>query len=87
MCIRDRFGVTFAGNFSAVNGSIIADQLTFTGTAEGVVKGSVIGLKDLPTEIGGNVDIYVDRKNAKPDPAGVEKSLSMQPIIDTYEEL
>ncbi|MDY7009650.1 MAG: hypothetical protein SVV80_02725 [Planctomycetota bacterium] len=81
------FGVTFAGNFSAINGSIAADQLTFTGTAEGTVKGSVIGLKDLPTNIGGNVDIFVDRSNNKNNSAGFVKSIAMEPVPDSYNEL
>lgn len=85
--IAPSFGVTFAGTFSAINGSIAADQLTFTGTAEGVVKGSVIGLADYPTTIGGNVDIYVDRLNADPDPAGFVKSLALIPLPETYLEL
>ena len=80
------FGVTFAGSFSAINGSIAADQLTFTGTAEGVIKGSVIGLEDIPTVIGGNVDIYVDRENANPDPAGFVKSLAFSPVPGSYAE-
>ena len=80
------FGVTFAGNFSAVNGTIAADQLTFTGTAEGVVKGSVLGLKDLPTSLSGNVDISVDRKNADPNAAGFVKSFAFAPLPGTYSE-
>ena len=80
------FGATFAGSFSAINGSIAADQLTFTGTAEGVVKGSVIGMKDLPTEIGGTVEIYVDSKNADPRPAGFVQSTALTPDPSTYAE-
>ena len=81
------FGVTFAGHFSAINGTIAADQLTFTGTAEGQIKGSVIGLKDLPTNINGNVDIFVDRTNADPDPAGFIMPAALVPQPDTYREV
>ncbi len=81
------FGVTFAGNFSAINGSIAADQLTFTGTAEGTVKGSVIGLEDLPTSVGGNVDIFVDRLNADPNAAGFIKPFALEPVPGSYEEV
>ena len=80
------FGVTFAGNISAINGSIAADQLTFTGTAEGTVKGSVIGLKDLPTKVGGNVEIFVDRRDSSDDPAGFVKSFGFAPAPDSYDE-
>jgi len=80
------FGVTFTGSFSAINGSIAADQLTFTGSAEGVVKGSVIGLGDLPTSVGGSVEIYVDSKNADPRPAGFLQSVALTPDPSTYAE-
>jgi len=80
------FGVTFAGHFSAVNGSIAADRLTFTGTAEGQVKGSVIGLKDVPTQLSGTVDIYVDRSDSGTNPAGFVKSLALEPLPDSYVE-
>ncbi len=81
------FGVTFAGSFSAINGSIAADQLTFTGTAEGVVQGSVIGLADRPTSIGGNVEINVDRAHADSDPAGFINPKALTPDPDTYREV
>ncbi|MCK4602330.1 MAG: hypothetical protein KAU28_07675 [Phycisphaerae bacterium] len=81
------FGVTFEGNFSAISGSIAADQLTFTGTAEGTIQGSVIGLEDLLTSVGGNVDIFVDRNSADPDPAGFIKSFGFEPTPDSYTEL
>ena len=81
------FAVTFAGNFGAVNGSIAADQLTFTGSAEGVVRGSVIGLEDKPTSVGGNVDIFVDRANANQNPAGFVKSLALVPEASSYQEV
>ncbi|MHC4981944.1 MAG: hypothetical protein ACYTF6_02105 [Planctomycetota bacterium] len=80
------FSVTFSGNFSAINGSIAADQLTFSGTAEGVVNGSVIALKDLPTTISGTVDIYVDRQSVEQDPAGFIKSIALVVIPDSYVE-
>lgn len=81
------FGVTFSGNFGAVNGSIAADQLTFTGTAEGVVRGTVLGLADLPTTVSGHVEIYVDHAAADPHPAGFVQSFALVPIPSTYSEL
>jgi len=80
------FAVTFAGSFSAINGTIAADQLTFTGTAEGVIRGSVIGLEDRIIKVGGNVDIYVDRQNADQSPAGFVNSFAFQPLPNTYSE-
>ena len=81
------FAVTFAGRFSAVNGTIAADQLTFSGTAEGIIRGAVIGLKDRVTKLDGNVEILVDRQNADPDPAGFVKSFALEPDPASYAEL
>ncbi len=80
------FAVSFAGNVDAVNGSIAADQLTFLGTAEGIIRGSVIGLEDVPTILGGNVEIKIDKANQDPDPAGFVKSIALEPIQSTYSE-
>jgi len=81
------FGVSFAGNVNAVNGNIAASQLTFTGTATGTVRGSVIGLADLPTSLGGTVNIYVDRTNAEQNPVGFTKTYALTPNPDSYLEL
>ena len=81
------FAATFSGNFSTINGSIVADQLTFSGTAEGIIKGGVIGLTDLPTELSGNVEIYVDRSTQDPDPAGIVKPFALETMPDSYTEL
>jgi hypothetical protein len=81
------FGTTFAGNFTAINGTIAADQLTFTGSAEGVVNGSVIGLTDLPTYFGGNCEIMVDRSGVDVNPVGFVHPLALVPQPDTYAEV
>ena len=81
------FGVTFAGHVTAINGCIAADELTFTGTAEGTVRGTLIGLEDLPANIGGNVDIFIDRENADTDPVGFLKPFELVPEPTTYREL
>lgn len=80
------FAATFSGNFGAVVGSIAADQLTFTGTAEGVVRGTVLGLTDVPTSLGGHVQIHVDLAHAEENPAGFVQSLALVPIPSTYRE-
>ena len=81
------FGVTFSGQASAINGTIAADQLTFTGQSEGIVNGAVIGLADYPTLLGGNVEIQVDRLNAYPDPAGFAKTFALEADAASYTEL
>ncbi|MBL7132994.1 MAG: hypothetical protein ISS78_02745, partial [Phycisphaerae bacterium] len=81
------FAVTFSGQFSAISGTIAADQLTFTGQAEGIVKGAVIGLGDYPTSLDGIVEIRVDRLNAYPDPAGFVKTIALEVDPASYREL
>ncbi|MGA2265907.1 MAG: hypothetical protein ABSH10_05695 [Phycisphaerae bacterium] len=81
------FGLTFLGNFGVVNGLIAADQLTFAGTAEGTVRGSVLGLKDLPTNLGGHAEIYVEREEMDGFPAGFLGALGLRPDPATYLEL
>ncbi|MCE5327959.1 MAG: hypothetical protein LLG01_16245 [Planctomycetaceae bacterium] len=80
------FDVTFAGNFSAINGTIAADKLTFAGTATGTVKGAVIGLSPEATSVGGSVDILVDRQGASPHPAGFVQTFTLTPQGTTYRE-
>ena len=80
------FAVSFSGNCSIAGGIIAADQLTFTGSAEGTIQGSIIALEDTLTTFGGNVSLFVDRENAVQDPAGFITSLGMTPLPDTYTE-
>lgn len=84
--LAEGFSVSFAGNVDVYNGSIAADQLTFLGTAEGIIRGSVIGLQDNPTVVGGHVGITIDKSNQDDSPAGFVKSIALEPIISTYFE-
>ena len=81
------FSVKFSGQFSAINGTIAADQLTFTGQAEGVVNGALIGLAEHPAQVNGNVEIYVDRAKVNRNPSGFVKVLSLVPEAISYTEL
>ncbi len=80
------FGVSFAGDFQTINGTIAADQLTFAGSATGVIKGTVIGLADLPTVLDGNVSVKVDRSHLNQNPAGIIKPFAFDPLADSYLE-
>ena len=80
------FDVSFAGQFTTINGTVAADKLTFSGQASGTVKGSVIGLANLPTSISGTVDIIIDRSAAAPHPAGFGIPLSLDIVPRTYGE-
>lgn len=81
------FAVTFSGQFSAINGAIAADQLTFTGQSEGIVNGAVIGLGNYPTSLDGNVEIHVDRQRAYPNPCGFLKTIALEADPASYTEL
>ena len=80
------FAVSFAGNCSITGGIIAADQLTFTGTANGTIQGSVIAMGDQLTTFGGNVSLFVDHENLSDEPAGFVGSLGITPLPDTYTE-
>ena len=81
------FGVTFSAQFSTINGTIAADQLTFTGQAGGIVNGAVIGLSERPMALDGGVEIHVDRLNAYPNPAGFVETMALEPDPASYTEL
>lgn len=80
------FRVVFEGNFATINGSIAADQIAFAGTSEGIIKGTIVGLADVPMTLEGNVSVSVDRSNIDDDPAGFLKPFGMHVIPDTYLE-
>lgn len=81
------FHVRFEGQFSVIGGTIAADQLTFSGLAEGTISGSVIGLADYPTVVDGNVSIQVRHADTDYNPAGFVKCLALTPEAITYTEL
>jgi len=81
------FDVAFAGQFTTIAGTIAADQLSFSGQAEGTVTGSVVGLADLPTVVDGNVSIRVKQAATDYNPAGFVKCLALTPEAVSYTEL
>jgi len=81
------FGVEFEGNFGTINGSIAADRVAFAGTSEGTIRGTIIGLADLPMTLEGNVRVFLDKSGINEDPAGFLKPFAMGVLPDTYREL
>jgi hypothetical protein len=81
------FAATFSGNFNTINGSIIASQLSYSGTAGGIVKGSVINLRDSSLSMGGTADIIVESQGTSNYPAGVLFGSHYSPLPFTYEEV
>jgi hypothetical protein len=81
------FSVSFGGNFGTIGGSIIADNLSFSGNAGGTVNGSVVGLADSPLTLNGNSDIIINSTGTSQYPAGVFFGSQYVPLSDTYQEV
>jgi hypothetical protein len=79
------FNVTFTGNFGSLAGHILGDQVTFSGSSDAEVTGSVISLKG-PLTFNGTGKI-----NLKLDPnlghAGLRFSDRYTPLRTTYDEV
>jgi hypothetical protein len=81
------FTSIFGGNFNTINGSIIASKMSFSGTAGGIVKGSVINLRDSALSLGGTADIVIESQGTSNYPAGVLFGSHYSPLPFTYEEI
>ena len=85
--LAPNYSVSFSGNFGTIGGSIIADNLSYTGNAGGTVDGSVIGLADKPLTLNGNSDIIINSSGTSQYPAGVFFGSQYVPLSDTYQEV
>ena len=83
--LAPKFAVTVNSNFGSTGGSIIAGRLRFDSNASGTVKGSVIGLENLPMTMGSNALVNVASANGA-DSAGVYFGSHYTPLADTYTE-
>jgi len=82
--------VSFVGKVAADNGSIAADMVSFAGTAEGHVWGTIIGLKEgVSSNILGTVDISINKATSDPNAplAGFVMSLAFDVDRDSYQEV
>jgi len=82
------FKTSFSGGANSINGVIAADQLSFRGNpnVSGEINGSVIGLKDLPMSLSGNVELRINRDKMDPFPAGFLHPFAFCAIPDSYTE-
>ena len=80
------FSANFGGNFNTIGGTIIASQMSFSGTAGGIIKGSVINLKDTAVTLAGTSDIIIESQGTANYPAGVFFGSHYAPLPYTYEE-
>lgn len=81
------FEAKFGGNFNTIGGTIIASQMTFGGTAGGIIKGSVINLRDTAVTLSGTADIVIESQGTSNHPAGVFFGSRYSPLPYTYQEL
>ena len=79
--------VTFTGNFGTVNGSIIADSLSFSGNAGGTVNGSVIGLADKAMSFNGNAAIAINNTSNGSAPVGTSIASKFVARPNSYAEV
>jgi len=66
------FGVSFTGNFSSVNGVMVASSLYFSSNASAVVKGTMISYSPAATRVDGNISMTFDRAAMVEIPAGFD---------------
>jgi hypothetical protein len=81
------FNLKFGGNFNAINGTLVASQMAFSGTAGGIIKGSVINLKDTGVSLAGTSDIIIESQGTSNHPAGIFFGSHYEPLPYTYEEV
>lgn len=87
MLLAPGFSTQFRGNFGTVSGSIIASQISFSGTAGGTIRGSVINLKDTALSLSGTTDIIIESQGTTDYPDGVFFGSNYAPLSDTYLEV
>ncbi|MBL7132545.1 MAG: pilus assembly PilX N-terminal domain-containing protein [Phycisphaerae bacterium] len=80
------YKATFSGNFNTLNGSIVASQFIFSGTAGGTVRGNVLNLSDSSFTLQGNAHLTIDKANAPDYPAGLTRNYSLICVSGSYRE-
>ena len=83
--VAPSFSLKFGGHTESVGGVIAADQITFGGGTTGIVRGSVIGLKDLLMGLDGGCEITISPMEDE-NPAGFEPVIRLAPDRTTYTE-
>ena len=86
MILMPGFDVGFGGNFQTIEGSIIASEISFSGTAGGTIVGSVINLRDSSLNIAGTSTITIQSMGTGNYPAGVFFGSHYAPLPHTYVE-
>ena len=80
------YHVKFTGGYAAISGSIVSDQLTFSGSAGGSITGYVIGMANQKLAVSGQGTIQLQKPPPTPWPAGVFFRHWYAPEAKTYRE-
>ena len=84
--LAPKFHVKFTGGYASVSGTIVSDQLSFTGGAGGNITGYVFGLSNQKLYVGGSGVIQLEKPATSLWPAGVYFRSSYAPQPKTYRE-
>ena len=84
--LAPKFHVIFTGGYASISGTIVSDQLSFTGSAGGNINGYVFGLSNQRLYVGGSGVIQLEKPATSLWPAGVYFRSSYAPQSKTYRE-
>jgi hypothetical protein len=85
--LANNFFISFSGNFGTINGHIVGSQVRFWGSADGIVKGSILNLADVQMDVGGTSQVTIASTGTSNYPTGVTFGNKFAPLPDTYIEL
>jgi hypothetical protein len=80
------YAANFSGNFSTINGAVVASQFDFAGTASGTVRGHVLNLADTALDVRGGAHVTIDKSDAPVHPAGFAPRYVLLCIHGSYRE-
>lgn len=80
------YAASFAGNFTTINGSIVASQFDFAGTASGTVRGNILNLADSSFTLQGDAHLTIDKSGVPEQPAGFIPRYALLCISGSYRE-
>ncbi len=80
------FFVTFAGNFSTLEGVVAVSGVHFSGNVNAQMKGSIINYSNSPTVIEGNAVMNFDRADSTKTPAGFDLYRELDYVPTSYAE-
>lgn len=78
--------VEFTGNFSTLNGTVLASQMKFTGNASGTIHGSILNYDDTDFVMTGNSRITIDHAGMNDDPHGLIFPRRLAMVAGSYME-